>query len=286
VTVGNGGTASTIQEALEMVAEGGTVRVGPGIYGERVYVRKRVTLVGDRAILDGLAGTERGIDFGVRIEVSDVEFRGFTIQNWERGLVLDRVVNCRVTNNEIRRNYSKDPPPISAGVTKSDGIVLDQSHQNEIAGNYVHDNGTLGLYIRNASARNRIHGNRLVDNGWQQESSGRFGAGLLSQGGNNDENEIADNEISGNDWGLRNSGADNRQVIRNNRIHNNRRAGLFILAPHNRIEGNNETGNGLANLPPSCRFDMINAFGAGGNEWINNTGTYDAIPPFEQRVCR
>jgi hypothetical protein len=35
-----------------------------------------VTLVGDQAVIDGLAGAERGIDAGVRIEASGVEFRG------------------------------------------------------------------------------------------------------------------------------------------------------------------------------------------------------------------
>jgi parallel beta-helix repeat protein len=286
VAVGRDQPFANIQSALDAVAESGIVTVGPGTYAERIVVRKQVTLLGDGAVIDGLAGGLDGVGVGVWILASGVVVSGFTIQNWERGLVLDHVTKCRVDHNEVRRNHAKAPPPITAGVTQSDGIVLEQAQDNEILSNYIHDNGTLGLYLRNGSSSNKVRANRLIDNGWQQESSGRFGAGILSQVANNDDNEIADNEIAGNDWGLRNSGADNRTVIRNNRIHGNRRAGLFILAPFNRIEGNIVTGNGLANLPPSCRFDMINAFGAGGNTWVDNVGTYDALPPFAQPVCR
>jgi parallel beta-helix repeat protein len=275
ITVGAGEPFTSIQAALDAVAEGGTVTVRAGTYGERIVIRSRATLTGEGAIIDGLAGSERGIDAGMRIMADDVVVSGFVIRNWERGMVLDHSSRGRIEGNEIVRNYSKDPAPISAGVTKSDGIVLDQAGSNAIVNNYVHDNGSIGLYLRNGSSRNVVRGNRFVDNGWQQISAGRFGAGIYSAGLNSVENQIEDNEISGSDWGLRNGDPDGQNTILRNRIRNNRRAGLYIRSANNRIEGNAVAGNGLSNIAPTCRFDMVDAASGGGNAWVNNSGTFD-----------
>jgi parallel beta-helix repeat protein len=273
--VGPGEAYTSIQAALDAVADGGTVTVRAGTYGERIAIRRRVTLTGERAIIDGLAGSERGIDTGVRITADDVAVSGFVIRNWERGMVLDHVSRSRIDGNEIVRNYSKDPPPISAGVTKSDGLVLEQSGSNEIVNNHIHDNGTLGLFLRNGSSRNVVRGNRIVDNGWQQATgSNPFGAGIQLSAGNSVENEIVDNEISGNDWGMITGNPDGQNGIRRNRVQNNRRAGLYITSANNRIEDNVVTGNGLLNLAPSCRFDMVEAVSGGSNDWVNNSGSF------------
>ena len=286
IVVGPGETYTSIQAALDAVADGGTVTVRAGTYGERIAIRRRVTLTGDGAIVDGLAGSERGIDVGVRILADDVTVRGFVIRNWERGMVLDHVSRCRIEGNEIVRNYSKDPPPISAGVTKSDGLVLEQSGNNEIVNNHIHDNGTLGLFLRNGSSRNIVRGNRIAGNGWQQAtSSNPSGAGIQSLVLNNVENQIVENEISGNDWGMINGSPDGQTVIRGNRVQNNRRAGLYMTSANNRIEDNVVTGNGQSNRAPSCRADMVERVSGGSNEWVNNSGTFVRIPPFSTPSC-
>ena len=45
-SAGENGTARTIQEGLDMVAAGGTVRVLPGTYGEALTITKGVTIEG------------------------------------------------------------------------------------------------------------------------------------------------------------------------------------------------------------------------------------------------
>jgi len=63
-------------------------------------------------------------------------------------------------------------------------------------------------------------------------------------------------------------------IIRNNTIHDNGRAGIAILsltARGNTVENNNATGNGLLNLAPSLRFDLFAASPA-DNTWRNNQG--------------
>jgi parallel beta-helix repeat protein len=94
-----------------------------------------------------------------------------------------------------------------------------------------------------------------------------------------------ENEISGNDWGLITGNPDGQNNIRRNRVQNNRRAGLYITSANNRIEDNVVTGNGQFNLAPSCRADMVERVSGGGNEWVNNSGTFVRIPLFSNPSC-
>jgi parallel beta-helix repeat protein len=215
-----------------------------------------------------------------------VQIIGFIVQNFERAIVLDHVSNCVLRRNEIRNNLSQDPPPISAGVTKSDGILFLQTQNCEVADNFIHDNGSVGLLIMQSSGGSTIRGNRFIDNGTQQTlpGSGVYGAGIFSGAGNNTRNEIVDNEIAGSDWGiLIGSGADSANAIRNNRIHGNRRAGIAISGQHNIVTNNDATGNGSM-LPPSCRLDLVDFYGL-DNEWSGNIGTFATDVPAVRSTC-
>ena len=90
-------------------------------------------------------------------------------------------------------------------------------------------------------------------------------------------NEIADNQVLRNHWGiLINSPSTDAtaNTISGNTVHDNGRAGIAILsltARGNSVTNNNATGNGLLNLAPSLRFDLF-AANLLENSWRNNSG--------------
>jgi parallel beta-helix repeat protein len=288
LTVGPGATFTKIQSALDAAPARSTIKVLPGTYGEHVVITKSVTIEGQQAILDGLAGGLDGRYLGFEVKASNVEISGFVVQNFERGIVVDHVSSFRLRNSEIRNNLSKDPPPISAGVTKSDGVVMLQVQDSEITGNFIHDNGSIGLLMNLSSSGNLVQNNRLINNGTQQalQGSGFSGAGIQTTAGNNTRNQILDNEVTGTDWGIAlRSAPDSANVVRNNRVHGNRRAGIAVWGQNNRIENNDATGNGLDDRTPSCRLDLID-FDVVDNTWTNNTGSFGAAVPSGPRdVC-
>jgi parallel beta-helix repeat protein len=90
-------------------------------------------------------------------------------------------------------------------------------------------------------------------------------------------NQITDNQIQGNHWGIliNTPSVDaTGNLIRGNTISANGRAGIGILgtASGNTVENNNAAGNGLLNLAPSFRFDLFAASPL-ANIWRNNQGT-------------
>ncbi len=156
ITVGPGETFTKIQAALDTASTGATITVLPGTYAERLTIRNPVKLNGQRAVLDGLAGGLDGRYVGIEVKSDDVEVTGFIIQNYERGIVVENALNLRLSSNEVHNNLSKDPPPISAGVTKSDGIILFTVQNSEIVNNFIHDNGSIGLWLGLGSSGNTV----------------------------------------------------------------------------------------------------------------------------------
>lgn len=63
--------------------------------------------------------------------------------------------------------------------------------------------------------------------------------------------------------------------IKQNRIHGGARAGVAVRGPSNGnfVEQNDATGNGLANLAPSGRFDLFDSEIPPDNVWERNKGT-------------
>ncbi len=98
----------------------------------------------------------------------------------------------------------------------------------------------------------------------------------MFSGSGNWNNQIVNNDVLSNYWGiLINVGAADAtaNLIQGNRAHANGRAGIAILgtASGNTVQNNDATGNGLANLSPSLRFDLYAAAPA-ANTWRDNAG--------------
>ena len=287
LTVGPAAEFRTIQSAVDAASAGATITVLPGTYGEHVVITRSLKIDGRQAVLDGVAGGLNGRFLGFEVRADDVEISGMVVQNFERGIVVDHALRFRLRSGEIRNNTSKDPPPISAGVTKSDGVVLIQCQDSEIAGNFIHDNGSIGLLMSTGSSGNTVRSNRFVNNGTQQglQGSGFGGAGIFTIILNNNRNTVVDNDVSGSYWGIQiGSSSDSANIIQNNRVHGNHRAGIAVFGQHNRIEGNDVTGNGLMNMLPSCALDLMDWNGS-ENDWIGNTGSFGVASNQTPRSC-
>ncbi|HUF23365.1 MAG TPA: right-handed parallel beta-helix repeat-containing protein [Vicinamibacterales bacterium] len=100
----------------------------------------------------------------------------------------------------------------------------------------------------------------------------------MFSGSENKGNQIFENDVVGNHWGilLHNFSGNMDNVVRNNRVHGNGRAGIAALAnaSGNTIRDNNAEGNGLLNLPPSLSFDLFEAPPL-NNTWQNNQGSFN-----------
>lgn len=169
--VGASGNFLTIQAAINAAPAGEIIEVLPGTYSEHVTINKPLKLQATRAVLDG-AALGGGTGIGILVSgVSNAEVSGFTVQNFERGIVLQNVSNSLVKGNEVRNNTTKSAPPFTFGVTPWEGMVLIGSRANELSDNFSHDNGHDGLMVTDGSSGNTIHNNRFTDNGAQTPTS-------------------------------------------------------------------------------------------------------------------
>jgi len=140
-----------IQEAINAAEPGDTIYVYNGTYYEHVVVNKTVTLIGENkstTIIDG-----EGIGIVIRSNTSNVEIRGFTIQNggvsMESGMIIGSCINNTIRDNIIRNNAY--------------GLTLIGSNDCNITNNLVMNCSWAGIQIKDSS-NNNIHENTMVKN--------------------------------------------------------------------------------------------------------------------------
>lgn len=253
----------TIQAAVQAANPGDRVEVARGTYTENVLVDKPgIRLHGRNATLEGV-----GVGIGMHVlGTSRVQISGFVVRNFEAGILLENTSQSTVHRNELTENTSGEP-------TLRDGIQLINAHQNVVTNNAAHDNGHNGITVKQASTGNRISRNVANDNGTQVLAA-FAGCGIQLIGPGNDDNTITENETRRNGWGIQISAASTGNVIRQNRSHENDRAGVAVLdgGSDNFIGQNNAKVNGLANVEPSFGFDLFDQFDL-DNIWVRNQGT-------------
>ncbi|MGB9841728.1 MAG: right-handed parallel beta-helix repeat-containing protein [Candidatus Bathyarchaeales archaeon] len=164
----------SIEEAINAVADGGTVFVKKGIYKEVLVINKPVSLKGEDKDTTVINGAGKGTV--ILIQHDNVEVTGFTviysetpntpspIWMWSSRLIgihLLSVRNCSVFGNKIS----------DCGA----GIWLFDAHQNNITNNYLLRND-YGIRIQ-SSTENTVATNTITEN-WG-------GLWLLSASGNN-----------------------------------------------------------------------------------------------------
>lgn len=92
---------TTIQAAIDAAAAGDIVRVGPGIYQEKLTIKADIELRGDetaRVILESAESGNAGTVLMIT-GVSDVTVRNLTFARGETGIAVDTSVGVEITNN-------------------------------------------------------------------------------------------------------------------------------------------------------------------------------------------
>ncbi len=176
--VGPTGNFRTINAALQAAPINEVIEVQAGPYAERVVMNKPgVKLRGANAVLDG-ATVEGGRGIGIHVNgAPDVEISGFTVRNFERGIVVQNATSAVIRENEVHSNNSKSAnsaPPLAPGVDLFEGVVLTGSSGAQVMNNILRNNGHDGLMITGGSRNNIVRNNRILDNG-AQTVPGQFG---------------------------------------------------------------------------------------------------------------
>ena len=176
--VGADGNFRTIAAALAAAPAGEVIEVRAGSYAERVVITKPgIKLRGVAAVVDG-TGVNGGRGIGIHVNgVADVEISGFTVRNFERGIVVENASNTVISRNEVHSNNSKTAdtaPPLAPGVDLFEGLVLVASTGAQVTDNVLRNNGHDGLLIVGGSRNNIVRNNRMQNNG-AQTVPGQFG---------------------------------------------------------------------------------------------------------------
>lgn len=196
------GPLASIGQALERAAPGDTVRVGPGVYRERLVVEKPVVLVGiggpvvdaggDGHVIEALAPIEiRGFilrasgtsvdeeSAGVMVRDARAVVEGNRIEDVLYGVYLKNAPGSVVARNRIR-GKPFDPP------RRGDGIRLWYSSGARIEGNLVDRTRDVVVYFSDSlTARD----NRITN--------GRYGLHYMYS----DHSRLEGNRLSGNHVG-------------------------------------------------------------------------------------
>lgn len=168
----------TISAALNAAPAGEVVEVHGGPHAERVVITKPgIKLRGVSAVLDG-ATVDGGRGIGIHVTgVADVEVSGFTVRNFERGIVVQNTRSAVIRQNEVHSNNSKTAntaPPLAPGVDLFEGVVLLGASGTQVSDNVLRNNGHDGLMIAGGSRDSVIRNNRILNNG-AQTVPGQFG---------------------------------------------------------------------------------------------------------------
>jgi nitrous oxidase accessory protein NosD len=215
---------SSIQDAVDAVAEGGTVIVCAGTYAERVDITRTLTLRG----MPGATIDADGEPYGVGIGADYVTVRGFTVENAfgdEESSPGDGILTASFANFQAG-NYAEIVDNITRNNDGS-GIDLNSTHGSSARGNTATGNGVginvsndLGLpafdntISHNDSSANGFCGIALADHtatgvydnhvsdNTADDNGGHGGAGILmatpAPGGSIHGNVIAHNAAAGN----------------------------------------------------------------------------------------
>jgi len=170
----------TMPEGTAAVKIGGTVHVLAGTYTSSVMITKTMNLLGDGSARTFVVGT--GVTNGLRIQygTADVYIEGFTIRNFDVGVLLDgRNANPITGTTFVNNVIAGCATGAIAGTYVNDGFFADNVlHDNPGVGidlwvgssnwfvnNQFYANGAFGLRIRRTSDA-QITDNQLHDLGW------------------------------------------------------------------------------------------------------------------------
>lgn len=261
VTVGCGGDYTTITDGVAAVADGGTVSVCAGTYGEDVVITKPVTIRGPQSAVVDPGGADNSplYEFlgnnAFTVLSPNVTIDGFTVENatgdgvflagdhalvensvardnGNDGINVDGSSYSTVKNNTVTGNnggieLANDPD--AAGITLP-GVTGTASYDT-VSGNFVDGNpDACGIFLVDHAGQgpeHGIHDNVIKSNTVTHNALAGYGAGILL--------------AAGPESGL---GAVYNNTVVMNTISNNGIAGVSV---HNHIPGQYFGGNTITN---------------------------------------
>jgi len=224
-----------ISDAIKNCYEGWTVFVKNGTYNENVIINKTINLDGEnkeKTIIDG-----NGKDIVIYVQAKEVRISGLTVQNSGkkrlnsgiRTLSLDSnltVKDCIIKNNDVGiylncidgDTYKKSGNTITNNtiVNNKVGIFTMWANNNEIKGNTICNNTLHGIEME--SSRTSIIKNNTICN---NKAKGIYLHGAC------DFNQILENNIIDNSYGLLIKETKRCKIKDNNFINNTEQAGFL-----------------------------------------------------------
>jgi parallel beta-helix repeat protein len=196
---------TVIQDAINAPETGGqdTIFVESGTYLENLVINKSVLLIGESAAKSVLDGS--GKDTMIHVTQNNVTVTGFTIQNSGRGVFLDDVSGCKITQNNITGN--------------GDGI-FGYGDYNIISNNSIFRNNFRGIdfgWVGHELMGNGISGNVIDENSY-------FGIQMVY----GSKNVIMENNMSNQKVGLEIYGASSQQNTVNDNIFQNDSPSIYL----------------------------------------------------------
>jgi len=275
----------TIQDAINHALDGDTIQVAAKTYYERIVVNKSVSLIGEDSKTTIIDGSKGGII--VSITVSNVQLRGFTIQNganyagiWVEGPSATTVTNVIIEEDILSGNY--------LGVLLSRcryaeirnntflknqySIRTTYSSFNTIRSNTINSSIFYGIHLHSYSEYNDIIMNKFNDN--------KYGIHIEGSNSTDINGNIIRSLTSKSGYGIRLTSSCKTRIISNSIELNYRGIVLWESSKDNRIYYNNFIDNTNQayhyNTPLDANiWDTDRCPGAQGNYWSDYTGVDD-----------
>lgn len=157
----------TINDAIQHVLPGGTVKVFPGVYLSPISIDRPLDLVGLNKSATKILGDANII---VYINSSNVLIQGFTLKNGKKGIYAESVSNCMIKDNDIidckkgivLGNNSNLTITSNNILNANIGIQLDRTYNSTFDNNVVKKTKQFGVHIYN-SKNNFLRNNTISD---------------------------------------------------------------------------------------------------------------------------
>jgi len=235
-----------IQLAINNASPGDTILVANGTFGEQLVINKTINLIGsgiNQTILDG-----NNMGTAIRITTDNITVKGFTIQRFTTGIVINQTENILIVENRITEIWTKG----ATYILNSRNITLNK--------NTIINNESPGINIQNSNAT-QFSQNTVAFN---------VGIGITAT---NCRNFTAiDNQIESNlGDAIYCSNVYNFYIIENTFALNDYR-GIWATysngtAYHNNFIRNRENARSIMS-----NITWDNGYPSGGNYWSNYTG--------------
>ncbi len=210
---------STIQEAIDNAASGGTIYVKQGIYHENLGINKPVSLIGedqDSTIIDG--NPPEGYRVPVNIKSDNVTISGFTLRYGYAGIQMGGVDYCNISGNKITDaqfgiklincSWSNITGNVFVSIGLGCAIQLNYALNNLVHLNYI-DSCVDGIQIREYCYSNVISENTIV----------RCSSTAIMVGYSNG-NKLLENNVTNSGTGITISVSNSNILYHNNFINN------------------------------------------------------------------